>query len=119
MSFLTAQNILVYKYTHEHTWTQYDSCKGGTMQEGKPLNPQWNLCLIAFEAYTLLCLHAESSNVPPDVTSSVPQDRNSRVEVSSSPVVKGMSRGSNRSSMMDTADGEHVIVCSTQQCILQ
>ncbi|KAK3518953.1 hypothetical protein QTP70_016076 [Hemibagrus guttatus] len=47
----------------------------------------------------------ESSNVPPDVTSTVPQDRNSRVEVSSSPVVKGVSRGSNRSSMMDTADG--------------
>lgn len=57
----------------------------------------------------LLCPDAESSSVPPDVTSTVPQDRNSRVEVGSSPVVKGVSRGSNRSSMMDTADGEQVI----------
>lgn len=66
-----------------------------------------NLC-------TLLYPDAESSSVPPDVTSSVPQDRNSRGEVGSSPVVKGVSRGSNRSSMMDTADGERVILSSSQ-----
>ncbi|XP_062872276.1 disco-interacting protein 2 homolog B-A isoform X2 [Trichomycterus rosablanca] len=47
----------------------------------------------------------ESSSVPPDVTASVPQDRNSRGDLSSSPAVKGMSRGQNRSSILDTADG--------------
>uniref|UniRef100_A0A8B9LRX9 Disco-interacting protein 2 homolog Ba n=1 Tax=Astyanax mexicanus TaxID=7994 RepID=A0A8B9LRX9_ASTMX len=46
----------------------------------------------------------ESSNVPPDVTSTVPQERNSRVETGPSPVVRGMSRGQSRSSMMETAD---------------
>ncbi|XP_017563150.1 disco-interacting protein 2 homolog B-A isoform X2 [Pygocentrus nattereri] len=47
----------------------------------------------------------ESSSVPPDVTSTVPQERNSRVELAPSPAVRGMSRGQSRSSMMDTADG--------------
>ncbi|RXN03839.1 disco-interacting 2 -like protein [Labeo rohita] len=45
----------------------------------------------------------ESSSVPPDVTSTVPQDRNSRVDLP--PAVRGMSRGQSRSSMMDTAGG--------------
>uniref|UniRef100_A0A9J7ZPJ6 Disco-interacting protein 2 homolog Ba n=1 Tax=Cyprinus carpio carpio TaxID=630221 RepID=A0A9J7ZPJ6_CYPCA len=47
----------------------------------------------------------ESSSVPPDITSSVPQDRNSRVDMPPNIAVRGMSRGQSRSSMMDTAGG--------------
>lgn len=50
-------------------------------------------------------LTAESSSVPPDVTSTVPQDRNSIVDLPPNIAVKGMSRGLSRSSMMDTAGG--------------
>lgn len=46
-----------------------------------------------------------SSSVPPDVTSTAPQDRNSRVDLPANIAVKGMSRGQSRSSMMDTAGG--------------
>uniref|UniRef100_A0A9J8DF60 Disco-interacting protein 2 homolog Ba n=1 Tax=Cyprinus carpio carpio TaxID=630221 RepID=A0A9J8DF60_CYPCA len=46
-----------------------------------------------------------SSSVPPDITSSVPQDRNSRVDMPPNIAVRGMSRGQSRSSMMDTAGG--------------
>uniref|UniRef100_A0A8C2HPA5 Disco-interacting protein 2 homolog Ba n=1 Tax=Cyprinus carpio TaxID=7962 RepID=A0A8C2HPA5_CYPCA len=45
------------------------------------------------------------SSVPPDITSSVPQDRNSRVDMPPNIAVRGMSRGQSRSSMMDTAGG--------------
>uniref|UniRef100_A0A667ZBN9 Disco-interacting protein 2 homolog Ba n=1 Tax=Myripristis murdjan TaxID=586833 RepID=A0A667ZBN9_9TELE len=44
-----------------------------------------------------------SLHVPPDVTSSTPQERGSRVDLP--PAVRGMSRGQSRSSMLDTADG--------------
>ncbi|XP_011620219.1 disco-interacting protein 2 homolog B-A isoform X1 [Takifugu rubripes] len=44
------------------------------------------------------------NSVPPDVTSSTPQDRGSRVDLA--PAVRGMSRGQSRSSMLDTADGK-------------
>ncbi|XP_067302166.1 disco-interacting protein 2 homolog B-A isoform X2 [Pseudorasbora parva] len=47
----------------------------------------------------------ESSSIPPDVTATVPQDRNSRVELPPNIIVKGISRGQSRSSMMDTAGG--------------
>ncbi|KTG42587.1 hypothetical protein cypCar_00003249 [Cyprinus carpio] len=47
----------------------------------------------------------ESSSVPPDVTSTVPQDRNSRADLPPNITVRGMSRGQSRSSMMDTAAG--------------
>lgn len=43
------------------------------------------------------------NSVPPDVTSSTPQERGSRVDLP--PAVRGMSRGQSRSSMLDTADG--------------
>lgn len=43
------------------------------------------------------------NSVPPDVTSSTPQERGSRVDLA--PAVRGMSRGQSRSSMLDTADG--------------
>uniref|UniRef100_A0A8C4GHL0 Disco-interacting protein 2 homolog Ba n=1 Tax=Dicentrarchus labrax TaxID=13489 RepID=A0A8C4GHL0_DICLA len=46
--------------------------------------------------------HTQNS-VPPDVTSSTPQERGSRVDLP--PAVRGMSRGQSRSSMLDTADG--------------
>uniref|UniRef100_A0A673NM59 Disco-interacting protein 2 homolog B-A-like n=1 Tax=Sinocyclocheilus rhinocerous TaxID=307959 RepID=A0A673NM59_9TELE len=46
-----------------------------------------------------------SSSIPPDVTSTVPQDRNSRVDLPPNITVRGMSRGQSRSSMMDTAGG--------------
>ncbi|KAI4824473.1 hypothetical protein KUCAC02_012982, partial [Chaenocephalus aceratus] len=45
----------------------------------------------------------QKNSVPPDVTSSTPQERGSRVDLP--PAVRGMSRGQSRSSMMDTADG--------------
>lgn len=43
------------------------------------------------------------NSVPPDVTSTTPQERGSRVDLP--PAVRGMSRGQSRSSMLDTADG--------------
>ncbi|TRZ00032.1 hypothetical protein DNTS_033580 [Danionella cerebrum] len=46
---------------------------------------------------------SNSSSVPPDVTSTVPQERNSRVDLPPNIAVRGMSRGQSRSSMMDTA----------------
>lgn len=49
-------------------------------------------------------LYPSSENsVPPDVTSSTPQERGSRVDLP--PAVRGMSRGQSRSSMLETADG--------------
>lgn len=59
------------------------------------------MCCCLFTLITL-CSTLENS-VPPDVTSSTPQDRGSRVELA--PAVRGMSRGQSRSSMLDTADG--------------
>ena len=43
------------------------------------------------------------NSVPPDVTSSTPQERGSRVDLP--PAVRGMSRGQSRCSILDTADG--------------
>uniref|UniRef100_A0A8C4IU97 Disco-interacting protein 2 homolog Bb n=1 Tax=Dicentrarchus labrax TaxID=13489 RepID=A0A8C4IU97_DICLA len=42
---------------------------------------------------------------PPDVTAVAPPSRGSRVDLPSNAVVRGMSRGQSRSSMMETADG--------------
>lgn len=54
--------------------------------------------------FTLLNVSPPPENsVPPDVTSSTPQERGSRVDLP--PAVRGMSRGQSRSSMLDTADG--------------
>lgn len=50
-----------------------------------------------------LIFSAPENSVPPDVTSSTPQERGSRVDLP--PAVRGMSRGQSRSSMLDTADG--------------
>ncbi|XP_046895577.1 disco-interacting protein 2 homolog B-A isoform X5 [Hypomesus transpacificus] len=45
-------------------------------------------------------------SVPPDVTSSTPQERGSRLDLPpSTAAVRGMSRGQSRCSMLDTADG--------------
>uniref|UniRef100_A0A8C4IW07 Disco-interacting protein 2 homolog Bb n=1 Tax=Dicentrarchus labrax TaxID=13489 RepID=A0A8C4IW07_DICLA len=49
--------------------------------------------------------HGENSGPPPDVTAVAPPSRGSRVDLPSNAVVRGMSRGQSRSSMMETADG--------------
>uniref|UniRef100_A0A8D0AQ62 Disco-interacting protein 2 homolog Bb n=1 Tax=Sander lucioperca TaxID=283035 RepID=A0A8D0AQ62_SANLU len=48
---------------------------------------------------------SENSTPPPDVTAVAPPSRGPRVDLTSNPVVRGMSRGQSRSSMMETADG--------------
>ena len=65
------------------------------------------------------------NSVPPDVTSSTPQERGSRVDLP--PAVRGMSRGQSRSSMLDTADGINTLthdntiinVCWWYKCLYQ
>uniref|UniRef100_A0A669EQG0 Disco-interacting protein 2 homolog Bb n=1 Tax=Oreochromis niloticus TaxID=8128 RepID=A0A669EQG0_ORENI len=47
----------------------------------------------------------ENSAPPPDVTAVAPPARGPRVDLPSNAVVRGMSRGQSRSSMMETADG--------------
>lgn len=47
---------------------------------------------------------------PPDVPSQA-QARGSRVDLPTNAVVRGMSRGQSRSSMMETADGTELSVC--------
>uniref|UniRef100_A0A8D3D9C2 Disco-interacting protein 2 homolog Bb n=1 Tax=Scophthalmus maximus TaxID=52904 RepID=A0A8D3D9C2_SCOMX len=49
--------------------------------------------------------HGENSHPPPDVTAVAPPARGPRVDLTSNAVVRGMSRGQSRSSMMETADG--------------
>uniref|UniRef100_A0A672JMD8 Disco-interacting protein 2 homolog Bb n=1 Tax=Salarias fasciatus TaxID=181472 RepID=A0A672JMD8_SALFA len=49
--------------------------------------------------------HGENSAPPPDVTAVAPPSRGPRVDLPSNAVVRGMSRGQSRSSMMETADG--------------
>lgn len=49
--------------------------------------------------------HSENSAPPPDVTAVAPPARGPRVDLPSNAVVRGMSRGQSRSSMMETADG--------------
>ncbi|TKS71574.1 Disco-interacting protein 2 -like protein B-A [Collichthys lucidus] len=48
---------------------------------------------------------SENSAPPPDVTAVAPPSRGARVDLPSNAVVRGMSRGQSRSSMMETADG--------------
>ncbi|KAG7217899.1 hypothetical protein INR49_020781 [Caranx melampygus] len=48
---------------------------------------------------------SENSAPPPDVTAGAPPARGPRVDLPSNAVVRGMSRGQSRSSMMETADG--------------
>ncbi|XP_023209303.1 disco-interacting protein 2 homolog B-A-like isoform X3 [Xiphophorus maculatus] len=48
---------------------------------------------------------SENSAPPPDVTAVAPPSRGPRVDLPSNAVVRGMSRGHSRSSMMETADG--------------
>ncbi|KAF0035023.1 hypothetical protein F2P81_012781 [Scophthalmus maximus] len=48
---------------------------------------------------------SENSHPPPDVTAVAPPARGPRVDLTSNAVVRGMSRGQSRSSMMETADG--------------
>jgi len=65
--------------------------------------------------------YSPENSVPPDVTSSTPQERGSRVDVT--PAVKAMSRGQSRSSMIETADGtltsakKFMNVCWWYQCV--
>uniref|UniRef100_A0A8C2Z4V9 Disco-interacting protein 2 homolog Bb n=1 Tax=Cyclopterus lumpus TaxID=8103 RepID=A0A8C2Z4V9_CYCLU len=48
---------------------------------------------------------SENSAPPPDVTAVAPPSRGPRVDLTNNAVVRGMSRGQSRSSMMETADG--------------
>uniref|UniRef100_A0A667ZYE7 Disco-interacting protein 2 homolog Bb n=1 Tax=Myripristis murdjan TaxID=586833 RepID=A0A667ZYE7_9TELE len=48
---------------------------------------------------------SENSGPPPDVTAVAPPTRGPRVDLPSNAVVRGMSRGQSRSSMIETADG--------------
>uniref|UniRef100_A0A8C3AWW9 Disco-interacting protein 2 homolog Ba n=1 Tax=Cyclopterus lumpus TaxID=8103 RepID=A0A8C3AWW9_CYCLU len=60
-----------------------------------------DVCWLLFPFMTLA--FSPENSVPPDVTSSTPQERGSRVDLA--PAVRGMSRGQSRSSMIETADG--------------
>lgn len=116
--YFTSPNL--YPSAHKYIWVQSLSLMYEVENLLSPVpHEPYGLYAVLIATHILLCPDAESSSVPPDVTSSVPQDRNSRVEVSSSPAVKGMSRGSNRSSMMETADGECAPSWSTQPRALQ
>lgn len=60
---------------------------------------------------------SENSAPPPDVTAVAPPARGPRVDLPSNAVVRGMSRGHSRSSMMmETADGNdfttRLFICS-------
>lgn len=50
---------------------------------------------------------SESRTPPPDVTAAATVSRGPRVDLPSNAVVRGMSRGQSRSSMMETADGNN------------
>ncbi|XP_023283365.1 disco-interacting protein 2 homolog B-A [Seriola lalandi dorsalis] len=81
------------------------SSASSTLSHGEPkTQPQPQLQpAVSLLADVLAHTRIENS-VPPDVTSSTPQDRGSRVDLP--PAVRGMSRGQSRSSMLDTADGK-------------
>uniref|UniRef100_A0A671Y128 Disco-interacting protein 2 homolog B-A-like n=1 Tax=Sparus aurata TaxID=8175 RepID=A0A671Y128_SPAAU len=49
--------------------------------------------------------HGENNAPPPDVTAVAPPSRGPWVDLPSNAIVRGMSRGQSRSSMMETADG--------------
>uniref|UniRef100_A0A672P135 Disco-interacting protein 2 homolog B-A-like n=1 Tax=Sinocyclocheilus grahami TaxID=75366 RepID=A0A672P135_SINGR len=71
--------------------------------DGKTHNHSQGQTSVLADVLAHTCL--ESSSVPPDVTSTVPQDRNSSVDLPPNITVRGMNRGQSRSSMMDTAGG--------------
>ncbi|XP_069383584.1 disco-interacting protein 2 homolog B-A isoform X3 [Paralichthys olivaceus] len=80
------------------------SSASSTLSHGEPKTqpqpqPQPAVSLLA----DVLAHTRIENSVPPDVTSSTPQERGSRVDLP--PAVRGMSRGQSRSSILDTADG--------------
>uniref|UniRef100_A0A8C5H6R8 Disco-interacting protein 2 homolog B-A n=1 Tax=Gouania willdenowi TaxID=441366 RepID=A0A8C5H6R8_GOUWI len=75
------------------------SSASSTLSHGEPKSQPHG-----FPVINVTFFHPKSENsVPPDVTSSTPQESGSRVDLP--PAVRGMSRGQSRSSMMETADG--------------
>ncbi|XP_031700491.1 disco-interacting protein 2 homolog B-A isoform X3 [Anarrhichthys ocellatus] len=81
------------------------SSASSTLSHGEPKaqplpQPQPAASLLA----DILAITRVENSVPPDVTSSTPQERGSRVDLP--PAVRGMSRGQSRSSMIETADGK-------------
>lgn len=64
----------------------------------------WGIIKGVFSSFLLFL---ESFSVPPDVTAttSTPSARPAAIDLPPSGIVKGMHKGSNRSSLMDTADG--------------
>uniref|UniRef100_A0A673CBE7 Disco-interacting protein 2 homolog B-A n=1 Tax=Sphaeramia orbicularis TaxID=375764 RepID=A0A673CBE7_9TELE len=80
------------------------SSASSTLSHGEPkTQPQPQLQPAASVLADVLAHTRIENSVPPDVTSSTPQERGSRVDLP--PAVRGMSRGQSRSSMLDTADG--------------
>uniref|UniRef100_A0A8C8DVV2 Disco-interacting protein 2 homolog Ba n=1 Tax=Oryzias sinensis TaxID=183150 RepID=A0A8C8DVV2_9TELE len=78
------------------------SSASSTLSHGEPKSQPQPQPAVSLLADVLAHTRMENS-VPPDVTSSTPQERGTRVDLP--PPVKGMSRGQSRSSMLDTADG--------------
>uniref|UniRef100_A0A8C4DRS0 Disco-interacting protein 2 homolog Ba n=1 Tax=Dicentrarchus labrax TaxID=13489 RepID=A0A8C4DRS0_DICLA len=80
------------------------SSASSTLSHGEPkTQPQPQITPAASLLADVLAHTRIENSVPPDVTSSTPQERGSRVDLP--PAVRGMSRGQSRSSMLDTADG--------------
>ncbi|KAJ8260343.1 hypothetical protein GJAV_G00179870 [Gymnothorax javanicus] len=75
------------------------SSASSTLSHGEP-KPQ-----PALLADVLANTRIENPSVPPDVTSSAPQEPVLRGDVAPAPPVRGASRSQNRSSVMETADG--------------
>uniref|UniRef100_A0A3B3CJV6 Disco-interacting protein 2 homolog Ba n=1 Tax=Oryzias melastigma TaxID=30732 RepID=A0A3B3CJV6_ORYME len=78
------------------------SSASSTLSHGEPKTQPQPQPAVSLLADVLAHTRIENS-VPPDVTSSTPQERGTRVDLP--PPVRGMSRGQSRSSMLDTADG--------------
>lgn len=98
------------------------SSASSTLSHGEPkTQPQPQLQPAASLLADVLAHTRIENSVPPDVTSSTPQERGSRVDLP--PAVRGMSRGQSRSSMLDTADGKlrqakmSVNVCWCFKCV--
>uniref|UniRef100_A0A665WN48 Disco-interacting protein 2 homolog B-A-like n=1 Tax=Echeneis naucrates TaxID=173247 RepID=A0A665WN48_ECHNA len=77
------------------------SSASSTLSHGE----EWMTALLTLSSITSPAAPSGNNAPPPDVTAGAPPSRGSRVDLPSNAVVRGMSRGQSRSSMMETADG--------------
>uniref|UniRef100_A0A665WPQ2 Disco-interacting protein 2 homolog B-A-like n=1 Tax=Echeneis naucrates TaxID=173247 RepID=A0A665WPQ2_ECHNA len=85
------------------------SSASSTLSHGEakpqPQSQEWMTALLTLSSITSPAAPSGNNAPPPDVTAGAPPSRGSRVDLPSNAVVRGMSRGQSRSSMMETADG--------------